>query len=220
MAPVTRTRSKALDKASNEGDGRAASTIEPSSSSSTTTPTTRKRRAIPIHTRDEENATELRMVRTETQLLSGKSKRPRSSSVADSQDGDGYGHATLEPQSASKQLEEEASQRLASQSVEPDLELSPQGNKKGTKSNHVVFGDDDDIDKYVAAAAAKTSKQAPEPAAQEDAEDSDEAPEAISTKAAAKETLESAKALADATEKYAESLPFPFHLNQKRTKTV
>lgn len=211
MAPVTRTRSKALDKATNEGDGRAASTIEPSSSSSTTTPTTRKRRAIPIHTRDEENATELRMVRTETQLLSGKSKRPRSSSVADSQDGDGYGygHATLEPQSASKQLEEEASQRLASQSVEPDLELSPQGNKKETKSNHVVFGDDDDVDKYVAAAAAKTSKQAPEPAAQEDAEDSDEAPEAISTKAAAKETLESAKALADATEKYAESLPFP-----------
>lgn len=217
MAPVTRTRSKALDKATNEGDGRAASTIEPSSSS-TTTATTRKRRAIPIHTRDEDNATELRMVRTETQLLGGKSKRPRSSSVADSQDGDGYGHAALEPQSASKQLEEEASQRLASQSVEPDLQLNPQGNKKDMKSNHVVFGDDDDVDKYVAAAAAataaKTSKHALEPAAQEDAEDSDEAPEAISTKVAAKETLESAKALAAATEKYAESIPTPTKMDE------
>lgn len=220
MAPVTRTRSKALDKAeqatnttdieagaTNRGDKKDESLSEPSS------PNT-ERKNLAMRTRDE-NEIETGngdgdgdRARNEAQLLSAKSKkkRPRSSSVADSQDDDADAAPEPEPRSASKQLEEEASQRLASLSAEPELGPSPhqkpEEGKEG-KSKHVVFGDDDDVDKYVAAAAETSKRAAPEA---EEEEDSDEAPEAVSTKVAAKTTLESARALADATEKYVATL--------------
>ncbi|KAI1738347.1 hypothetical protein F4680DRAFT_425812 [Xylaria scruposa] len=179
-----------------------------------------------------------------------KTPRPRSSPVPDSQDTSpsDEGNMTFEPLSASKQLEEEATQKLAAESRLSDSgpEATPlpkaarstrtsSGNKsnskstshsqtqqkdpgsgteetprpKAAKSTRVVFGDDDDVDKFVAAAAEKKKHV---PAANDDDEDKeeqeesdDEAPEAVSTVAAAKETLKSARAAIEAAEQYAAS---------------
>ncbi|KAI0476969.1 hypothetical protein F4859DRAFT_69628 [Xylaria cf. heliscus] len=180
-----------------------------------------------------------------------KTPRPRSSPVPDSQDegASDEGNQTFEPLSASKQLEEEATQKLAAQSrlesgqestplpkaarstraspakksqdneptplkeSESEAEETPRPKATNKKSTHVVFGDDDDVDKFVAAAAEKEKekeKDASEPNGggedKEEQEDSDdEAPEAVSTAAAAKETLKSARAAIEAAEQYAAS---------------
>ncbi|KAI3343675.1 hypothetical protein F4824DRAFT_17078 [Ustulina deusta] len=181
-----------------------------------------------------------------------KTPRSRSSRVPDSQETDASDEKSqsVEPLSASKQLEEEASQKLASQSRlrESSLESTPlpKASKsprvsptkktpggstpqsqsrsqshlkkseseteatprpKAAKSSHVVFGDDDDVDKFVAAAAEK-ERDLPEAHGgnkdEEKQDDSDdEAPEAVSTAAAAKETLKSARAAIEAAEQYA-----------------
>ncbi|KAJ8105366.1 hypothetical protein ONZ43_g7453 [Nemania bipapillata] len=179
-----------------------------------------------------------------------KTPRSRFSPVPDSQSSDASDEAnqTFEPLSASKQLEEEATQKLASQArlIESGLELTPlakaaqsartvsseKGSEelapqptkdeveseaehevtprpKAAKSKHVVFGDDDDVDKFVAAAAEK-QKDVPAANAGDDDSDNqeesdDEAPEAVSTAAAARETLKSARAAIEAAEKYAAS---------------
>ncbi|KAI0535642.1 hypothetical protein GGR58DRAFT_478600 [Xylaria digitata] len=176
-----------------------------------------------------------------------KTPRSRSSPVPDSQETD-VGDLTFEPLSASKQLEEEATQKLASQSrlrdlglestpvpkvakstrvksaekvrdgstpraqsqpesIEPKSETGATPRPKAAKSSHVVFGDDDDVDNFVAAAAEK-EKGLPEANGgnkdEEGEEDSDdEAPEAVSTAAATKETLKSARAAIEAAEKLA-----------------
>ncbi|RYP67484.1 hypothetical protein DL771_007215 [Monosporascus sp. 5C6A] len=141
----------------------------------------------------------VRIVQVQTEVRDRRSRRSRSNSVADSQDDD----AVHESQSASRQLQEEAIQRLASRSVEPDFRSAALKAKKEEKvtgkAKHVVFGDDDDVEKYVAAAAQEN----PPVVEKEEEEDLDEAPEAVSIKAAARETLESAKALAEATVKQA-----------------
>ncbi|RYP63905.1 hypothetical protein DL770_009280 [Monosporascus sp. CRB-9-2] len=141
----------------------------------------------------------VRIVQVQTEVRDQRPKRSRSNSVADSQDDD----AVPESQRASRQLQEEAIQRLASQCVEPGFRsaaLKAKEEEKVTgKAKHVVFGDDDDVEKYVAAAVGEK----PAVVEKEKEEDLDEAPEAVSTKAAARETLESAKALAEATEKQA-----------------
>ncbi|KAI3336586.1 hypothetical protein HD806DRAFT_10368 [Xylariaceae sp. AK1471] len=194
-------------------------------------------------------------VKTEIEVLipssAIKTPRVRSSPVPDSQetdgsdDGDDAANQAFEPLSASKQLEEEANQKLASrarklaagdevtpapkkvkssrtssgekanrksvpqlQSVEsePEDEATPRP-KAAAKSTHVVFGDDDDVDKFVAAAAEKDKGAREANAGDEDEEEEsdDEAPEAVSTATAAKETLKSARAAIDAAEKYAAS---------------
>ena len=154
-------------------------------------------------------ASELQRVRIETDLLNRKSKRPRSNSVPDSEE---EGDITPpEPQSASRQLEEEATRHLASQSSGSSLPSNAaafSGDQKGSDNRkHVVFGDDDDVGQYVAAAKAKTAvsadhnRKVDEEVDDDNDDDDDEAPEAVSTKAAAKETLKSAKAVADAAEK-------------------
>ncbi|KAI0443849.1 hypothetical protein F4803DRAFT_513758 [Xylaria telfairii] len=174
-----------------------------------------------------------------------RTPRPRSSPVPDSQETatSDEGNQTLEPVSASKQLEDEATQKLVTQAPPsesgqeetplPKAARSTQGSSatkshdqptslknsepgsegiprpKPAKSTHVVFGDDDDVDKFVAAAAEK-EKDALEANGgdddQEEQEDSDdEAPEAVSTAAAAKETLKSTRAAIEAAEQYAAS---------------
>ncbi|KAK5631859.1 hypothetical protein RRF57_007573 [Xylaria bambusicola] len=210
---------------------------------------TPKGKKLEVRIREDESSTKKAI---EVQIPSSalKTPRPRSSPVPDSQEtntGDDRDQ-NFEPLSASKQLEEEASQKLASQSrlresgvestpvpktakssrgssakktrgdttprsgsqpqskeAEPENEITPR--PKAIKSSHVVFGDDDDVDKFVAAAAAKegaipeTKSEDESEEKQEDSED--EAPEAVSTVAAAKETLKSAKAAIEAAEQYA-----------------
>ncbi|KAI0861009.1 hypothetical protein F4860DRAFT_477546 [Xylaria cubensis] len=174
-----------------------------------------------------------------------KTPRPRSSPVPDSQGSSpsDEGNQTFEPLSASKQLEEEATQKLAAESrlsesgqeatplpkaarstrassgkksdreltqqKDPESEAEETPRPKAAKSTHVVFGDDDDVDKFVAAAAEKEKDV---PAAkggdddkEEQEESDDEAPEAVSTAAAARETLKSARAAIEAAEQYAAS---------------
>ncbi|RYP14399.1 hypothetical protein DL765_006388 [Monosporascus sp. GIB2] len=139
------------------------------------------------------------IIQAKTEVRNWRPKRSRSNSVADSQDDD----AVPESQSASRQLQEEAIQRLASQCARPEFRsaaLKAKEEEKTTgKAKHVIFGDDDDLEKHVAVAAEEKLAVVEK----ENEEDLDEAPEAVSTKAAARETLESAKALAEATEKQA-----------------
>lgn len=97
-----------------------------------------------------------------------------------------------EPESATKQLQEEASWKNTSQ---------PAG---APKSKHVVFGDDDDVDNFVAVATAKDAKRRQESEDEDEASGSDsddDAPEAVSTAAAAKQTKKAEQAAADAVEK-------------------
>ncbi|ORY69586.1 uncharacterized protein BCR38DRAFT_88495 [Pseudomassariella vexata] len=200
--------------------GTEATEVQEEVEDSTPTKTTSKNQKLAVRTRDDDGHKRLEI---EVQLPSRRTTRSRSESVADSQDGETLGAGEVAgaptPVSASKQLEEEASQRLsqdlaASQS-EPGSEVEPQ--KKPTpspaaapaqKSKHVVFGDDDDVDNFVAAAAE--APKAPTKAESEDegsdSDNDDEAPEAVSTQAAAKETLKSAQAFAEAAEKQAATL--------------
>ncbi|KAI1268592.1 hypothetical protein F5Y18DRAFT_235607 [Xylariaceae sp. FL1019] len=113
-----------------------------------------------------------------------------------------------EPTSATKQLQDEAVQKLAKRSQIADVNTetataaAPQPN--AAKSTHVVFGDDEDVDNFVAAAAEPSAKK--EPAHDDDDEededsDDDAAPEAVSTAAAAQQNLKSAQAAVEAAEK-------------------
>ncbi|KAI8625229.1 hypothetical protein F5Y19DRAFT_450735 [Xylariaceae sp. FL1651] len=173
--------------------------------------TTPKRKKLEVRIRDDVAPSTGRKTQIEVVIPSSALKTPhsRSSPIPDSQEtgaSDDEKKEPFEPQSASKQLEEEASQKLAlqSQSVEPKPEPTPQ--PKAARSTHVVFGDDDDVDKFVAAAVEKEAdaQQANVAGeAEENESDDDEAPEAVSTAAAAQETLRSAKAAIDAAEKYA-----------------
>ncbi|KAJ3567037.1 hypothetical protein NPX13_g6913 [Xylaria arbuscula] len=187
-----------------------------------------------------------------------KTPRSRSSPVPDSQETNASndGDDNFEPLSASKQLEEEADHKLASQSrlresgvestpvpravkstrsssakktrggttpksrsrsqsdsqshdAELEIEATPKPKAAGAaKSSHVVFGDDDDVDKFVAAAADAGKAQGPEAHTSdkdegEEDDSDDDAPEAVSTAAAAKETLKSARAAIEAAEQFA-----------------
>ncbi|KAI1367840.1 hypothetical protein F5Y08DRAFT_336378 [Xylaria arbuscula] len=110
------------------------------------------------------------------------------------------GGTTPKPQSRS-QLESQ------SQDADPETDATPKP-KAAAKSSHVVFGDDDDVDKFVAAAADAEKAQAPEAHTSdkdegEEDDSDDDAPEAVSTAAAAKETLKSARAAIEAAEQFA-----------------
>ncbi|TGJ85621.1 hypothetical protein E0Z10_g3148 [Xylaria hypoxylon] len=202
---------------------------------------TPKRKKLEVRIRKDNGASTKSPIEIQIPSSSAKTPRSRSSPVPDSQETD-VGDQTFEPLSASKQLEEEATQRLResglestplskaakstrvgsaqkareestpkaqpqSQSIEPKSETEATPRPKAAKSSHVVFGDDDDIDKFVAAATEK-EKDLPEANGgdedEEEQEDSDDdAPEAVSTAAAAKETLKSARAAIEAAEKFA-----------------
>ena len=108
------------------------------------------------------------------------------------------------PSMLNMQLEAEANHRLSFQQQldAQGPESTPAPKAKG-KSTHITFGDDNDVESYVATAATAETK-APEASKEdEDQEDSDdEAPEAVSTQAAAKVAMKSAQDAADAAEKY------------------
>ncbi|OTA85094.1 hypothetical protein M434DRAFT_36240 [Hypoxylon sp. CO27-5] len=173
--------------------------------------TSPKRQRLAVRTRDDQSTEKGRKTYLEVEIPSSATpKWPRSSAVPDSQDVDGLSESDpeAEPSSASKQLEEEASQKLASQSVEPDRSPVPK-----PKSKHIVFGDDDDVEKFVAAAAATESNKKTENGDAKDEEegsgdddDDDDAPEAVSTQAVAKEMQKAALAASEAAEKQAASL--------------
>ncbi|KAI0834830.1 hypothetical protein F5Y06DRAFT_277995 [Hypoxylon sp. FL0890] len=167
-----------------------------------------KRQRLAVRTRGDQSTGNGRKTHLEVEIPSNsKPKRPRSSAVPDSQDIDGAleSEPDAEPSSASKQLEEEASQRLVSQSVEPDPSPMPK-----PKSKHIVFGDDDDVENFVAsaAAAAESDKKVGDKEAKDEEEgsDDDDAPEAVSTQAVAKEMHKAALAASEAAEKQAASL--------------
>ncbi|KAI1413618.1 hypothetical protein F5Y13DRAFT_160740 [Hypoxylon sp. FL1857] len=236
MAPLTRGRTKAAEKAAESQTAPATSDAvktndapiqeEPVSSSGKRKSTgdandsdndggapvdqeetSPKRQRLAVRTRDDQSTGNGRKTYLEVEIpSSSKPKRPRSSAVPDSQDIDGALESgpEAEPSSASKQLEEEASQRLASQSVEPDPTPMPK-----PKSKHIVFGDDNDVEKFVAsAAAAEADKKAKVEDAKDEEEgsDDDDAPEAVSTQVVAKEMKEAALAASEAAEKQAASL--------------
>lgn len=241
---VLRSRRKASNDFAEENDKSAAESAQAA---------TPKRKKLEVRIRD--NVTSVKSsIEVHIPSSAVKAPRSRSSPVRDSQDPEtdtdaSEANQTLEPLSASKQLEEEATQKLAAEArllesdgpestplpkaaksarsssgqktrgkstkqpksqpssgpveSESEAEITPRP-KAATKSTHVVFGDDDDVDKFVAAAAEK--EQEKNNADEEEKEDSDdEAPEAVSTAAAAKETLKAARAAIDAAEKYAES---------------
>ncbi|KAI0597715.1 hypothetical protein F4775DRAFT_559346 [Biscogniauxia sp. FL1348] len=169
---------------------------------------TPKRQRLTVRTTEERTASGGRRKQIKAEIPSSATKSVRSGPIADSQEdeGDSSDEVEIEPTSASKQLMEEASQQLASRAQDPD----PTPRSK-PKSKHVVFGDDDDVEKFVAEGAEiekdlkETSEEA-EGSHDDDDDDDDDAPEAVSTQAAAKERLKSAKAAAEAAEKHAASL--------------
>ncbi|KAI0138539.1 hypothetical protein F4776DRAFT_618843 [Hypoxylon sp. NC0597] len=166
--------------------------------------TSPKRQRLAVRTRDDQSTDNGRKTYLEVQIPSSSTpKWPRSSAVPDSQDVDGISESDpeAEPSSASKQLEEEASQKLASQSVESDPSPMPK-----PKSKHIVFDDDDDVEKFVAAAAATDANTKAENEDDEEGSDDDDAPEAVSTQAVAKEMQKAALAASEAAEKQAASL--------------
>ncbi|KAI0127315.1 hypothetical protein BJ170DRAFT_683163 [Xylariales sp. AK1849] len=145
-----------------------------------------------------------RRLNIEAKLLDKKSKRSRSASIADSEESEGSnGEPT--PHSASKQLQEEATQQLSQDLLVGEHPLKPAAVGVASKGKHVVFGDDDDVETFVATAAVKPPKPTPA-TVEEDEDESDEAPEAVSTSAAAKESLKAAHALSQAADKQAETL--------------
>ncbi|KAI0199545.1 hypothetical protein F4808DRAFT_461640 [Astrocystis sublimbata] len=204
---------------------------------------TPRRKKLEVRLRREEGPAHFRSS-IEVQIPSSAIKTPRSkaSPVPDSQATatTDEGSQSFEPLSASRQLEEEATQSLAQSRLlqssqetatplskatrakrgstgkrsnkkpvtaeEPEADETPRP-KAVAKSTHVVFGDDDDVDKFVAAAAEKEQERPPVKGGDEDEheleESDDEAPEAVSTAAAAKQTLKSARAAIEAAENYA-----------------
>ncbi|KAI1171351.1 hypothetical protein F4777DRAFT_565729 [Nemania sp. FL0916] len=249
-----RSRPEIYNDAAGEDEDRNSIAASPSPSIATPA-----RKRIEVHVDqdgdgDEDGIASKKSTRIEVLIPSSALKTPlRSSPVPDSQDSSGSSFdadQTLEPLSASKQLEEEAAHKLATQSqLEPGLESTPVPKSKKAakptprssekkrrgqaspelgeseseaeaeaevtprpkpaKSTHVVFGDDDDVDQFVAAAAEKENTARNLNAADEDNEEGDasddEAPEAVSTTAAARETLKSARAATEAAKQYAES---------------
>ncbi|KAI1643416.1 uncharacterized protein F4817DRAFT_349856 [Daldinia loculata] len=169
-----------------------------------------KQRKLSVRTREDESTGTGRKTHLEAERpTSPKPKSSRTSAVPDSQDKEekSWGSDSALLSSVSKQLEEDASQRLASSqslslSQEPDQTPAPK-----TKGKHLVFDDDDDVENFVAAAAEVGKKVEVDITKDEEEEsDDDDAPEAVSTQAAAKEVQKSTQAALDAAEKQTANL--------------
>lgn len=111
------------------------------------------------------------------------------------------------PSMLNMQLEADANHRLSlQQQLDAEAPDSTPAPKAKGKSTHITFGDDKDVESYVATAATaevKAQEASKDDQEDEDQEDSDdEAPEAVSTQAAAKVAMKSAQDAADAAEKY------------------
>ncbi|KAI0851639.1 hypothetical protein F5Y00DRAFT_274560 [Daldinia vernicosa] len=169
-----------------------------------------KQQGLSMRTREGESTGTDRITHPKGEIpTSPKPKSSRTSAVPDSQDKEekSWGSDSALLSSVSKQLEEEASQRIASsqsQSQEPDQTPAPK-----TKGKHLVFDDDDDVENFVAAAAAAEvgkKVEADNTKNEEEDSDDDDAPEAVSTQAAAKEVQKSTQAALDAAEKQTANL--------------
>ncbi|KAF3060013.1 putative sporulation protein [Daldinia childiae] len=167
-----------------------------------------KQQKLSVRTREDESTGTGRKTHLEVEIpTSPKPKNSRTDAVPDSQDKEekSYGSDSALLSSVSKQLEEEASQRLASsQSQSQELDQTP---APKTKGKHLVFDDDDDVENFVAAAAEVSKKVEVDNTKDEEEEsDDDDAPEAVSTQAAAKEVQKSTQAALDAAEKQTANL--------------
>lgn len=167
---------------------------------------------LSVRVRDEENEDGSHHVSVEAHTVNADPEVSTSASIADSQEHEAQDSddaveelfsPTLATPSAmlSQQLEEEASQKLKRD--RKDLKSEAPTPAPKPKGSHVVFGDDDDVDKHVAAAAKKEVAKIKEAAPEDEEEsDDDEAPEAVSTSVATKAAKKSEREAAEAAEKY------------------
>ncbi|KAI0122623.1 hypothetical protein F4814DRAFT_409374 [Daldinia grandis] len=223
MPPVTRRRAKDAEKApksevipptessraKRKSTGNNHNNIENKGAASPTQEVgDSKQKKLSVRTREDESTGTGRKTRLEVEIpTSPKPRKSRTSAVPDSQDKDerSWGSDSALLSSVSKQLEEEAIQRLASsqsQVQDPDQTPAPK-----TKGKHLVFDDDDDVENFVAAAAEVGKKvETNDTKDEEEESDDDDAPEAVSTQAAAKEVEKSTQAALDAAEKQTANL--------------
>ncbi|KAH8653684.1 hypothetical protein BX600DRAFT_515934 [Xylariales sp. PMI_506] len=214
MAPVTRRRSKA-NQLSQEAESAAPSEapVETGTTIEKKVPARGKRKSSSGEEEeeaeaadDQENTTPKRQ-KLAVRVRKGaaaKSKKGQSAQIADSEEAeDSDDPQQPTPHSASKQLEDEASQQLDQELRAAAESSTPQ--PAAAKSKHVVFGDDDDVDNFVSA-AKEVQNQAIQEEEDEEEESDDEAPEAVSTTTAAKQSLQAAEAATSAAEKQAASL--------------
>ncbi|KAK8015640.1 hypothetical protein PG991_008528 [Apiospora marii] len=172
---------------------------------------------LSVSVRDEENEDGSHHVSVEAHTVDAKPEEaPNSASVIDSQehekqdsDDEVEGQDSSIPYTPSamlsQQLEEEASQKLKRDRMDLKAAKEAPTPAPKPKGSHVVFGDDDDVDKHVAAAAEKEAAKVKEAAPEDDEEsdDDDEAPEAVSTSVATKAAKKSEREAAEAAEKQA-----------------
>lgn len=178
---------------------------------------------LSVSVRDEKNEDGSHHVSVEAHTVDAEPEAPNSASVAGSQEHEKQdSDDEVEEQESSipftpsamlsQQLEEEASQKLKRD--QKDLKAAKEAPTPAPKpkGSHVVFGDDDDVDKHVAAAAEKEAAKVKEAAPEDDEEsDDDEAPEAVSTSVATKAAKKTEREAAEAAEKYVSS-PLEGHL--------
>ncbi|KAK6851735.1 hypothetical protein PG995_011860 [Apiospora arundinis] len=179
-------------------------------SKSNTKKATPKGKKLAVRVRDEDHEDGSHHVSVEAHTVDADH------SVADSQDHEQdsddaveeHGSSTPFTPSAmlSKQLEEEASQKLKRDRKDLKSAKEAPSPAPKAKGSHVVFGDDDDVDTYVAAAAEKEATNAKQGSEDEEESDDDEAPEAVSTSAATKAAKKTEREAAEAAEKQAADL--------------
>lgn len=224
MAPLTRSRANSRAKKSQEnaeteasnallegdveveGEGKeetlkdTTTTLNPEPEADSETP---KRQRLAVRTREDESTGHGRKTHIEVEISNTSTSKPqtsRRSSVRNLQDIEGV--SEFEPMSASKQLEDEADHRLSSQPAIPEA-TTPMP-KPVAKGKHLVFGDDADVEKFVAAAATIEPKKNINDKGDEadsNSDDDDDAPEAVSTQAAAKQVLQATQAATEAADK-------------------
>lgn len=177
-SPVSKTKRKSAVEATEERSD------SPEAESGTP-----KRQKLAVRVRDQVTTTKSKRNSNSEAPSTIKSKRSREALIADSAAEDSEdGEPT--PRQVSKQLEEDATQQL-----KQELKAA------APKSKRIVFGDDNDVEKYVAAVARKAQKAQPAAPVDQEEDSDDDAPEAVSASAAVNESKRAAQALADATEK-------------------
>lgn len=211
LSPVTETNTT-IDMPAAAGSLRRKDGESPAETPTKATSKGNKKKTAPkgeklaVRVRDEEHEDGSHHVSVEAHTLDAEH------SLADSQDHEQDSDDAVEEHGSSapitpsamlsKQLEEEASQKLKRDRKDLKSAKEAASPAPKAKGSHVVFGDDDDVDTYVAAAAEKEAANAKEGGEDEEESDDDEAPEAVSTSAATKAAKKTEREAADAAEKY------------------
>ncbi|KAK8076483.1 hypothetical protein PG994_003755 [Apiospora phragmitis] len=171
--------------------------------------------AVRVHNEDTEDGSH--HVSVEAHTVDAEPEKHDATSVADSQEHEQVSDDAVEEQGSStpftpsamlsKQLEEEASQQLKRDRKDLSSAKEAPSPAPKAKGSHVVFGDDDELDKHAATAAEKEAANVKEDANEDEEEsDDDEAPEAVSTSVATKAAKKSEREAAEAAEKHAADL--------------